>query len=157
MLYFAYGSNLDWDQIKSRCPSSRYICNATLPDYKIAFRSSSRKRNCGVADAMPSPGDIMWGVVYELSESDIFVLDEHEGFDRNRDPDKNSYNREMVTIFRDGDENSPVNAYIYLTVPEEGVHIPNDAYKSHIVNGAKFWNLPADYIRFLENIPTNES
>jgi len=26
MLYFAYGSNLDWKRIKKRCPSASFYC-----------------------------------------------------------------------------------------------------------------------------------
>ena len=28
MLYFAYGSNMQWERIRERCPSVKFICRA---------------------------------------------------------------------------------------------------------------------------------
>jgi hypothetical protein len=38
--------------------------------------------------------------------------------------------------------------------PQLDPPLPSDNYKELIVNGAKYWNLPADYIRQLESIHT---
>ena len=32
MFYFAYGSNMDWDQMKQRCPSAHFLGVAELRD-----------------------------------------------------------------------------------------------------------------------------
>ena len=50
MLYFAYGSNLDWAQMKSRCPSATFVDRAKLKDHRLAFTRKSKDRDCGAAD-----------------------------------------------------------------------------------------------------------
>jgi len=54
MLYFAYGSNMDWNQIRGRCPSASFLGIAVLLDHRLAFSRYSTTRNCGVADAVKS-------------------------------------------------------------------------------------------------------
>lgn len=41
MLYFAYRSNMHWDQMRSRCPSARFVGVALLRDFRLAFTGSS--------------------------------------------------------------------------------------------------------------------
>ena len=89
MLYFAYGSNMNWLQMQDRCPSARFLCRAVLPDYKLAFTRKSIKRGCGVADVVPAPGQTAWGVVYEISNLDVENLDRSEGYRPGRE--RNSY------------------------------------------------------------------
>ena len=55
MLYFAYGSNMLFDQMRERCPSSTFVCAAALDGYRLAFTrkatgANSPWRGFGVAD-----------------------------------------------------------------------------------------------------------
>lgn len=154
MLYFAYGSNMDWEQIRSRCPTVRYVCMACLRDYRLAFTRKSKKRQCGVADIVPTPEEEVWGVVYQIDELDVGALDEWEGYSPRRE--RNAYLRVEIHVFRDGDENQPVAVVTYVvTDKESSVPPPNEEYKRLIVEGAKYWHLPDDYITKLEKIGTN--
>jgi hypothetical protein len=63
MFYFAYGSNMNWTQMRGRCPSARYVAIAVLRNHTLAFTRKSVKRGCGVADAVWSERQEMWGVV----------------------------------------------------------------------------------------------
>jgi gamma-glutamylcyclotransferase len=76
--YFAYGSNMDQNQMKDRCPDSKLISKAFLKDYKLAFTIFSPKRQCGCADVIKSVGDEVWGLVYEVTKDDLEKLDEFE-------------------------------------------------------------------------------
>jgi gamma-glutamylcyclotransferase len=91
MLYFAYGSNMNWQQMQNRCPSARFFGIALLPDHKLAFTRKSIKRGCGVADAAPTQNHNVWGIVYEITAQDIEALDKSEGYMPGRE--KNSYFR----------------------------------------------------------------
>jgi hypothetical protein len=71
VLYFAYGSNLDFDQMSERCPSARFVAIAELPHHRLAFTRRSKNRNCGVADAVPDVSQSVWGVVYAISHDEI--------------------------------------------------------------------------------------
>ncbi len=55
MFYFAFGSNMNESQMVERCPSTRFVGVATLPDRRLAFTRRSVNRGCGVAGAVKSP------------------------------------------------------------------------------------------------------
>jgi gamma-glutamylcyclotransferase (GGCT)/AIG2-like uncharacterized protein YtfP len=150
VLYFAYGSNMDWAQMKARCPSVTFVGIARLTDYRLAFTRKSVNRGCGVADVVREAGRSVWGAVFELSELDVGALDKSEGYRPGRE--KNSYWRRECMVFLDGDENRPVTAQTYFADPQPNPPLPNEAYKALILNGARYWHLPANYIAELEAI-----
>src|SRR5208282_1449118 len=117
--YFAYGSNLDWDQMCTRCPSARFVCAAKLKDHRIAFTHQSAKRNCGTADAIKSKGHDVWGVVYDIAAADVPALDTREGYDAAGPAEANSYKREDCQVHSYGDENYPVSVQTYFVVRPE--------------------------------------
>lgn len=145
MLHFAYGSNLDWAQMRGRCPSARFIAVARLDDHRFAITRYSKKRRCGVADVVTSAGQVVWGVVYSVGEEDVPTLDCCEGAPF-------SYRRvqRFVTALASTER---LTVQLYVANPQHGAPPPpNQAYRSLIVNGARFWGLPAEYIQELENI-----
>lgn len=152
MLYFAYGSNMDWAQMRERCPSARFVCVAKLQGHRMAFTRRSQIRNCGVADAVPDPRRDVWGVVYEISERDTANLDASEGFSPARA--RNSYTREERHVLTDGDDKKLLAVWVYFAQAEPNPPLPNTEYKSLIVEGARFWHLPPAYIAELEAIET---
>jgi len=151
MLYFAYGSNLDWERMKERCPSAEFLCKASLSDYRIDFTRKSNKFNCGVADIIWDENNKAYGVIYRIDEVDLGKLDKHEGYIPQGD--KNAYKRIEIIVFEEDNREKPITAFTYEVVKKEfGKYKPDREYKNFIVNGAKFWNLPKEYIKFLENI-----
>jgi gamma-glutamylcyclotransferase (GGCT)/AIG2-like uncharacterized protein YtfP len=153
MLYFAYGSNLDWEQMKKRCPSAEFFCKASLPDYRIEFTRKSSILNCGVADIIWDENNKVYGVVYKIDEEDLGRLDKSEGYVPQRDI--NCYKRIEVMIFEEDNREKPIIAFIYEVVKEEfGKYKPSKEYKNLILTGAKFWNLPKEYIKIIENVET---
>lgn len=154
MLYFAYGSNMDLGQMKTRCPSVSFVGVARLADHRLAFTRRSVKRNCGVADAVREHGHSVWGAVFRLSEVDVRSLDTSEGYQPGRP--KNSYWRRECPVFLDGDEDRPLTAQTYFADPQSAPPLPSQAYKDAILSGARRWNLPADYIAELEGIEVCE-
>ncbi len=54
-LYFAYGSNLDQQQMRKRCPGARVLAPGVLRGYRIAFGNHSVKRGGAVATIVPYP------------------------------------------------------------------------------------------------------
>ncbi|MGH9685529.1 MAG: gamma-glutamylcyclotransferase family protein [Candidatus Acidiferrales bacterium] len=152
MLYFAYASNMDWVQMRERCPSAQFVCIARLPGHRLAFTRKSIKRGCGVADGVPDEHLDLWGVVYEVSERDFGNLDRSEGYVPGRET--NAYTRDKREVLADGDEHKPVTVCIYFARKEPNPPLPNEEYKHLIVEGAKFWRLPAEYIARLEEVET---
>jgi gamma-glutamylcyclotransferase (GGCT)/AIG2-like uncharacterized protein YtfP len=150
VLYFAYGSNMNWQQMRERCSSARFVGIASLPDHKLAFTRKSVKRRCGVADAVREDGKKIWGVVYEIAGLDVGKLDVCEGYRRGRE--KNSYWRRECLVFLDGDQQRPLTAFSYFGDPQSNPPLPNQEYKQLIVSGARHWHLPDGYVRDLEAI-----
>jgi gamma-glutamylcyclotransferase (GGCT)/AIG2-like uncharacterized protein YtfP len=154
MLYFAYGSNLDWTQMKQRCPFAKFVCRAKLPEHRLAFTLKSVRRDCGVADVLPDQSKDVWGIVYELPENELVNLDKREGYRPGNPYKQNQYTREDQYVWRDGDAKQSLLVALYRGHPQLDPPLPSDDYKELIVGGAKHWNPPAEYIRELESIDT---
>jgi gamma-glutamylcyclotransferase (GGCT)/AIG2-like uncharacterized protein YtfP len=154
MLYFAYGSNMDAEQMKERCPSAKFVCRAKLPSHRLAFTRKSVRRGCGVADILRDEMKDVWGVVYELLENELENLDKDEDFRPGRPDDQNDYTRENCYVWHEGDAKRPLIVAIYRGHPQPNPPLPDSDYKNLIVAGAMHWQLPADYIRELESIQT---
>jgi gamma-glutamylcyclotransferase (GGCT)/AIG2-like uncharacterized protein YtfP len=152
MFCFAYGSNMNWPQMQKRCPSARFIALAELKNYRLAFPLRSKSRGCGTAGAIPEAGQTVWGVVYEIEECDLGTLDRAEDFIRGGND--NSYTREEKEVYAVGDGNKPLVVSVYLPIQQQNPPLPTAEYKRIIIEGAKHWGLPAEYIRFLEEVRT---
>ena len=144
MFYFAYGSNMSWQQMQLRCPSSRFVCVARLPHYEFGITRHSHLRACGTANVHPAQGKEVWGIVYDVSDTDLLTLD---GFE-------DGYRRQLIWVFPRDDGAQPLEASVYLAAIESNVPLSNREYKRLILEGARHWNLPALYLAALETIPT---
>src|SRR4051794_15492621 len=69
--YFAYGSNLNRDDMRQRCPAARSGTRARLHGWRLTFR--------GVANIESDPGATVDGALWWLSDDDICSLDTYEG------------------------------------------------------------------------------
>ena len=152
MLYFAYGSNMDWAQMQQRCPSAEFAGIAVLRDRKLAFTRMSHGRGCGVADVVRAAGERVWGVVYKLPDPDVEALDSCEGYKAGRA--WNHYWRREHEVFVDDDDSQRMLALVYFAAAEADAPLPSRAYVGHLLDGARHWRLPADYIARLESVAT---
>ena len=75
-IYFAYGSNLNLEQMAKRCPNARQLGALYLPNWKLVFR--------GVADIEPSRDidDLLPCGVWHITTACERVLDIYEGVKR---------------------------------------------------------------------------
>ncbi len=144
--YFAYGSNMDRGQMKERCPNSRFIRKALLKNYIIDFTIFSPKRKCGCADVVKSKSDSVWGLLYEVDESDIFRLDDYE-----KHPNK--YKRFTVKVIsEDGQE---YVAQTYEVVEKSSYSLkPSRHYLGLMISAAKDFNFPQEYQSLLRETRT---
>ncbi|MCH8063679.1 MAG: gamma-glutamylcyclotransferase, partial [Chloroflexi bacterium] len=79
MKYFAYGSNMNPDQIRCVSPKAVFISTVRLQSHRLDFTRFSKRRCGGVADIVPDPNAETWGVLYEVEEEDLKALDKKEG------------------------------------------------------------------------------
>jgi gamma-glutamylcyclotransferase (GGCT)/AIG2-like uncharacterized protein YtfP len=142
LYYFAYGSNMNWEQMQRRCPSARFVCTASLPDFRFAIARHSRLRNCGTANIFAERGSEVWGIVYDVSEPDLAILD---GFE-------DGYRREKLFVRAGGDRQNMLEVLVYIAKKEDAVPLPNPEYKQLIIEGARHWNIPESYLSMLQAI-----
>ena len=156
MLYFAYGSNLNPEQMAQRCPDHTVVGLAALRDHKLAFPLTSHDWGGGVASVATAHGSTVWGVVFDLSDAHLAALDSYEGFQGPGDQ-HNLYDREgvYVDLTRPDDGSIPrrVRAQIYLARPSNPAP-PSRRYLEAILAGARAHRLPEEYIAALAKTVT---
>ena len=77
--YFAYGSNMDLDQMAARCPGAKLLGSAVLPNHRIVFAGWSYGWGGAVATYEQRAGLCLPGVLWLLTAEDVFALDIAEG------------------------------------------------------------------------------
>ena len=70
--YFAYGSNMNPERIRERIPMARTVGPAVILGWRLKERL--------YADIERSAGGRVDGVLYLLTQIEIFRLDEYEGY-----------------------------------------------------------------------------
>jgi len=132
-LYFAYGSNLDPEQMQWRCPDALAIGAARLDDW--AWRIGGR----GYATVSPSIGSQVWGAFWNLSDEDLHTLDRYEGVAGGL------YRREPIIVIAN---DQPIETLIYIENYND-VGLPSPDYLDRIIAGAKWFGLPGAWINEL--------
>ena len=114
MIYIAYGSNMNIEQMKYRCPKATPIGKGILKNYKLVFR--------GVADVIKSTGDEVPIAVWKITEECEKALDRYEGF-------PHMYRKENVTIEIEGKE---IEGMVYIM--NRGNIAPPNYYYYNVIN-----------------------
>jgi cation transport regulator ChaC len=142
MKYFAYGSNMDAEQMKGRGISFSQRMHAVLRGYSLRFNKVTYKNpHQGYANIVRKSGDVVEGILYEVSKSDLSNLDKYEGY-----PDH--YDQKIVIVQTDSGEK--VEAVAYIAHPDkvrEGLK-PTKKYLSHLLAARDILSKP--YIQKLE-------
>lgn len=156
MLYFAYGSNLNAEQMQHRCPGHAVVGMGALRDHRLVFPVTSHDWGGGVAGVVPSHGAAVWGMVYELTDEHIATLDRYEGF-QGPDDQHNLYERQsvFVDLTRPDDGSIPrrVRAACYFARPSNPAP-PSRRYLDAILTGARHHHLPDEYVAALAKTVT---
>ena len=129
--YFAYGSNMWAKQMQDRCPHHRLVGLGSLKGYRWII--SSR----GYANVVKSPPSMVFGVVYEISDSDERYLDRYEGVACG------SYRKALLSV-EVGDSFRSCLVYID-SIEDEG--LPKAEYINRINMGIEDARLPPGYVQ----------
>lgn len=140
--YFAYGSNMLRERLVARVSTAQAVAVGVVRDYRLDFAKVSVDGS-GKGDMVASPGDEVWGVLYEFDAAQKVDLDKHEG--RHYQP------REVVVSTPSGEE----TAWAYIAEPHrrDPSKVPYDWYLALIIAGARQGGLPEAYIQALEATP----
>ncbi len=130
-LYFAYGSNMCPEQMRSRCPNAKAVGPAKLGGF--AFLINQR----GVATIRPEEGGTVHGVLWRISPDCEEWLDFCEGVE------EGWYRKEQVQVRRRGVRAQTALAYID---ERTGAGRPRPGYIARVLRGAMTFELPASYL-----------
>jgi len=146
MRYFAYGSNLDPEQLARRQVAFTDPQVALLPGYKLVFNKVAKltaEPGEGRANIVRSRRGAVEGVVYEMPNESLDTLDWFEGA-------KSGHYRRTDIVVETG--NASLNAVTYVAVYTQTGLRPSRWYRDTIVRGARHFGLSPDYIGALERL-----
>ena len=84
MLYFAYGSNLNWYQMKgARCRGSIFLQTYILKGYKLIFSHRNPNNKYGHANIEKNRDFKVPGAIWKITKNHENVLDEYEAVNLN--------------------------------------------------------------------------
>jgi len=143
ILYFAYGSNLWQPRISCRVGAVRAVGVAQLDGHALAWHKRS-KDGSGKCDIVEDASSVVLGVIYELSDQKMTLLDEAEGVD-------NGYRRITVAVRVHGASMSATTYRADRGHVDPGA-VPYDWYKDHVLLGAREHGLPNHYVKRIEAV-----
>lgn len=131
MKYVAYGSNLNVNQMKFRCPTAKKIGSGIIENYELLFRGD---KHHAVATIEPKLGSSVQVGIWDIQPSDEKNLDLYEGFPRLYQKDKFEVELENGTT---------VMAMGYVMDDRYPLNLPSDVYASTILKGYGDFGLDA--------------
>lgn len=130
-LYFAYGSNINLEQMEHRCPDAQLVGPVTLQNYELQFRGS------GFATVSPKKGSVVHGLLWKLTPKSEQALDRYEGYPRH-------YIKEAVMAQTADGSKIPVMAYIMAEPLCCQPALPSPYYYRAIQQGFEANGLPVE-------------
>ena len=135
-LYVAYGSNLNVEQMRHRCPDARVYGQGAIKNHSLTFWGNWSRN--GVATVIPGADTDVPVAVWEISINDERSLDIYEGWPR-------LYRKENIEVVMDN--GSVVTAMIYI-MNEDGMRpcYPSDSYFQTIATGYKYFGFDLGFL-----------
>ena len=133
-LYFAYGANMDVEDMARRCPRSRPLGLARLMRHRLAIMRE------GWLTATRDPRGRVHGVLWDLALADVSALDRFEGVG------EGLYAKAIQPVVAAG---GPKRALVYFGA-NAGPGQPDAAYIRAVVAAARGWPLPQEGLAALE-------
>lgn len=135
-LYFAYGSNMDEEQMEVRCPGAEVVEKMTLRDFRFVLDES------GVATIIPEKGARVEGLLWMITPQNLQALDRYEGVAHG------CYRRERIEI-----ETQKVSgtAIVYISNRPVGPVWERSGYMQRIIRAAEDHGFSEEYIAELKD------
>ncbi len=123
MLYFAYGSNLNHQQMAKRCNGAKFVKKHILRCYKLCFSHKTNQSIYGHANIVKNKKSKVYGVIWNINKKDEKELDWYEGVDYNY------YQKDYFTLNK-----KKVLVYVQKNYYQKK---PNSTYLHTIIEGYK--------------------
>ena len=129
MKYFAYGSNMDPDQMRERGINFSKREHAILEGWRLKFNKvASRNPKEGYANIEKNGDSSVEGILYTIQDLDIEKLDRYEGYPHH-------YEKLRVRVkLDDGGEEEAITYIAKSDKVKEGLK-PSKDYLNHLLKG----------------------
>lgn len=146
-LYAAFGSNLDPEQMKQRCPHSPFLGTGWIDGWRLTFGGEDLGWEGALATLVEAPGEHVFVGLYDLTKADVRELDSWEG------ADSGLYRKLRVRVATlEGDK----LAWVYVLDGYEG-GLPGARYLGVLAAAAEAAGAPDDYVAELRLRPCKSS
>ena len=142
-LYFAYGSNMDREQMSRRCPGAEYVGAASLPGYRFIVNGR------GYATVRTASASEAPGVLWRLQPSDEAALDRYEGYPGGL------YDKAYRAV--SDAAGTRTQALVYIDHRNHTLGAPQGGYLEQILASAQSHSLPASHIELLRAWPQKKT
>lgn len=140
MLYVAYGSNMNVDQMKYRCPDAKVIGTGIIPQYMLMFRGRAESAVATIQKDLYAEKGNNTGVpvvVWDISPRDEKSLDIYEGYPR-------LYIKKNINVLMSSGKTVEAMVYIMNSGYKSG--LPSENYFNTILEGYFDNDLDTEYL-----------
>lgn len=128
MLYAAYGSNLNVEQMERRCPGAQVVAKSWIHDHRLVFQGDPFNSH---ANVIPEEDYEVPVVIWKINKAHERALDRYEGVSGGY------YTKEHFSLEINGKLRE---CLIYIMTPND-FGIPTDYYLKTVADGYKDFNL----------------
>ena len=143
LYYFAFGSNMDKQQMIDREVEFTEMQKGIMKDWKLVFNKRKWKgEGVGFANIVPEYGLTVEGIIYKVNENTIQTLDDLEGIPK-------AYHKKTMLVENINKES--VNCIVYIANHSRTNNSlkPEKKYLNHLLAGKEF--LSEEYYSELKN------
>lgn len=137
--YIAYGSNLNINQMKRRCPTAKVVGTGFIEDYELLFKGS---KTGGYLTIEKAEGKSLPVAIWKVTETDEQALDRYEGY-------PTFYYKADVEIdikgIKTGKEYRK-KAFVYIMHEDRDVGMPSKYYVMTCLEGYKTFGFSPKYL-----------
>lgn len=137
-LYVAYGSNLNMEQMKGRCPGSVFLGTGVIENYELQFKGSLHGAHATIA---PKEGSTVPVGLWMIGRVDELKLDHYEGY---RSKGYCYYDKEQIPVKMAGGKT--VTGMVYIMDRMKDFGIPSLSYYHTVRQGYQDCKLDLDIL-----------
>jgi len=137
--YVAYGSNLNINQMKMRCPNARVVGTGFIHDYELLFKGS---KTGGYLTIEKAKGKSVPVAIWQVTKRDELSLDRYEGY-------PSFYYKADVEIDIKGIKTGKQyrkQAFVYIMHEDREIGMPSDWYVLTCLEGYKAFGFSPKYL-----------
>lgn len=131
MLYVAYGSNMNLEQMNFRCPNSKIVGVGKLNGWKLVFNVHADIIKGNKKDYVPV-------VAWDIADEDWYRLDMYEGYPM-------YYVKEDVDVIFNNKEKKKAIVYV-MADGRKGISPPTKGYFDGIIEGCISNRIDVEYL-----------